>query len=265
MKAQYVRIASDFHLEHVAPYHINKFLDMALTPMKYDKETVLLLAGDIGSAMRDDTWFGPLCYLSKRFKAVIYVEGNHFYYHNRVFGDLDSIKQGKRFPSNVYFLEDDYVVIDGILYIGCTLWTSMNNRNPSIMLNMDKHFSDYGYIYLPNGKVLTTQHTICKFENSKEFIFGLLKDYKGKSVVLTHHAPSQRSTNPRFIGSDLNPAFLNYLDKEIYDYGPTLWVHGHTHSSFDYQIGKKTNVVCNPCGVLSNINPYFNGEFIKAI
>jgi hypothetical protein len=26
-----------------------------------------------------------------------------------------------------------------------------------------------------------------------------------------------------------------------------LWVHGHTHSSFDYKLGK-TRIICNPRG-----------------
>ena len=36
----------------------------------------------------------------------------------------------------------------------------------------------------------------------------------------------------------------------ILEHQPRLWIHGHTHESFDYEIGK-TRVVCNPRGYAS--------------
>jgi hypothetical protein len=42
-----------------------------------------------------------------------------------------------------------------------------------------------------------------------------------------------------------------------------LWVHGHTHDSFDYTI-KGTRVVCNPRGYARdgvNENPHFEPGF----
>ena len=37
------------------------------------------------------------------------------------------------------------------------------------------------------------------------------------------------------------------VDEVIESAQPALWVHGHTHSSADYQVGD-TRVVCNPYG-----------------
>lgn len=42
--------------------------------------------------------------------------------------------------------------------------------------------------------------------------------------------------------------------------GAALWVHGHTHSSFDYMAGE-TRVVCNPFGYAANCPGEPNREF----
>ena len=40
-----------------------------------------------------------------------------------------------------------------------------------------------------------------------------------------------------------------------------LWIHGHTHESFDYEIGK-TRVICNPRGYAPiEINKEFKPDF----
>ena len=37
------------------------------------------------------------------------------------------------------------------------------------------------------------------------------------------------------------------MDQYIEDLGADVWIHGHVHSSFDYNIGK-TRIICNPRG-----------------
>ena len=43
---------------------------------------------------------------------------------------------------------------------------------------------------------------------------------------------------------------LQWIFDQKLEHQPRLWIHGHTHESFDYQIGK-TRVVCNPRGYAS--------------
>jgi len=54
-----------------------------------------------------------------------------------------------------------------------------------------------------------------------------------------------RSIHPRFAGSPVNLCFVS--DAEHLLEGADLWVHGHTHDSFDYRVGA-TRVLCNPRG-----------------
>ena len=83
---------------------------------------------------------------------------------------------------------------------------------------------------------------------AKEFIFSAIKSSEQpKHVVITHYLPSFRSIDPRFAESPLNGYFATDLDKEILDAEPQVWIHGHTHASCNYEIGK-TLVLCNPYG-----------------
>ena len=38
-----------------------------------------------------------------------------------------------------------------------------------------------------------------------------------------------------------------YLEPLIKAHQPDLWIHGHTHTSFDYRVGR-CRVLCNPRG-----------------
>ena len=68
--------------------------------------------------------------------------------------------------------------------------------------------------------------------------------------MVTHHAPSIRSIADRYKLDPVSAAFASNMDDFILEYQPRLWIHGHTHESFDYKIGK-TRVVCNPRGYAS--------------
>src|SRR5262249_38300974 len=75
--------------------------------------------------------------------------------------------------------------------------------------------------------------------------------HAGPTVVVTHFAPSRLSIHPRFAGSPINPCFASDLAPRIERWQPQFWLHGHTHDSFDYRIGR-TRVVCNPRGYAPN-------------
>jgi Icc-related predicted phosphoesterase len=90
----------------------------------------------------------------------------------------------------------------------------------------------------------------------------LAEPHAGPTVVVTHHAPSRRSVHPRFDGSPLNACFVSDLE-HLLDGRACLWIHGHTHDSFDYVVGG-TRVVCNPRGYAKNgvdENPRFDADF----
>ena len=80
------------------------------------------------------------------------------------------------------------------------------------------------------------------------------RPHPGPTVGITHFAPSLRSVAPQFAGSPVNACFVSDLDAHILRWQPALWLHGHTHDSFDYRIGS-TRIVCNPRGYARRTTP----------
>jgi len=70
-----------------------------------------------------------------------------------------------------------------------------------------------------------------------------------KTVVITHFAPSRRSADPRY-GSQPGTASFCNADDDLLPLAD-LWIHGHLHCQFDYEVahpGGVTRVVCNARG-----------------
>jgi Icc-related predicted phosphoesterase len=149
---------------------------------------------------------------------------------------------------NVHFLENESVEVEGVVFIGATLWTDFGGGDFFKMAHARKNMSDFEVITKPTGERLLPEDTLELFYQSKRYIFDEIKNAGRKTtVVVTHHGISPLSIDERFKGDRLNCAFMSDLSGEILDQGPGLWVHGHTHNSFDYRIGK-TRVIVNPYG-----------------
>jgi len=83
--------------------------------------------------------------------------------------------------------------------------------------------------------------------------------------VISHHLPSYRSIDPMFTGHSLNPAYASDMDDFIKDSDINLWIHGHTHTSMDYDING-TRIVCNPRGYAPyDLNPHFNSSMVVEV
>lgn len=68
-----------------------------------------------------------------------------------------------------------------------------------------------------------------------------------KRIVMTHHAPSWQSVHSSYINDRMNGCYVSDMDDFIISTEPDIWIHGHVHNSFDYNIGK-TRILCNPRG-----------------
>lgn len=252
-----IREVSDLHLEfHLDSHHEDSRL---ILPELYgDEFSVLILAGDCFLVHKaKHIMRGFMKSVSERFRAVIVVLGNHEHYNGslvrtkpKLCAELNHFKL-----DNVHVLDNDVHVIDDVAFIGTTMWTSMDNHNPMCMMDAAVKLNDFrvirtGTIDDPYKTKFTPSHAISEFVKARQFIFDNITEHREKQhkvVVITHHAPSWQSTDPRYVGDCLNGAYLNNLDDMIWDNGPDLWFHGHVHSSFNYDIGD-TRVVCNPHG-----------------
>ena len=73
----------------------------------------------------------------------------------------------------------------------------------------------------------------------------LLRPFGGRTVVVTHFAPTLHSADPRYGLSPGTAGFCNALD-ELLPHAD-LWLHGHLHCPQDIQLGR-CRVVANPYG-----------------
>ena len=234
-----IRLFSDLHLE----FSDYKF-DHIWKPTAGDRDTVAVLAGDIGVGRGAKPFVEELC---KNFKAVVYLLGNHEFYHHRWEDVIEYWTEYNAF-SNFYFMNNRAVEFDNVRIIGGTMWTSLDNHNPIIEIHARQGLNDYRYIKFGDRK-LHPMRTGLEFENFKEFLDEQLSlPYEGKTVVVTHHSPGDWQKRSTYGNDPLNFAYYAQLESFIANQSKiNLWLHGHTHQVADYMVGE-TRVVCNPYG-----------------
>jgi predicted phosphodiesterase len=195
-------------------------------------------------------------------KRVIYLMGNHEYYRHEINQTrLDIRNLGTKYGVDV--LDRNYVVINGVRFVGCTLWTDFRayGLEQECMAHAAARMNDYYSIECndsPSG-MLTPQITQQLHFDDRAWLVSVLSEvFDGPTVVTTHHAPCTLSVAPRFkkgVNYHLNAAYASDLTDVMDKFNPCLWIHGHTHDSYDYQV-YNTRVVCNPRGYTSHGENY---------
>lgn len=205
---------------------------------------IVVLAGDIHNGL-----FGIHWALENFNVPVIYVPGNHeFYGYSRP----DLLVKMRRLcrGSHVHLLEQDCLIIGDWRFLGTTLWTDFaidGDRRGGMNL-AQRCMPDYRTIQASKGEPFTPQRALDLHQRNLAWLEAqLASSREAQNVVISHHAPSPRSIAPQYVGNNLNPAFISDLEAMIADNRIALWIHGHTHTAFDYRIGE-TRVVCNPRG-----------------
>jgi predicted phosphodiesterase len=189
---------------------------------------------------------------SSEFPHVVYVAGNHEFYHGRWKASLDHLREECARFDNVYFMEQDVRVINDVTFVGGTLWTDCNKGDPMTLHALTDMMNDFRIIRNDEHGYtkLRPAHTMYRHQQTVGYIRSVLADRKdSKVVVVGHHAPSYQSIHEQYRNSYLmNGGYYSNLDEFILDHPQVvLWTHGHTHVPFDYHIGT-TRIACNPRG-----------------
>ena len=236
------KLLADLHLE----FHADggrEFLRQ-LTPCDVD---ALVLAGDIhveGKRLRE-----VLLHFCGKYPLVLFVAGNHEYYNKDIVEVNERWNTHHALPENVHVLVNKTVILDGVRFIGTTMWTDFNNEDWFAVQAAKKGMNDF-YLIENDGRMFTPLQSVELFQQNKKFLVKELSDVEHKpTVVVTHHLPSFSLVNERFAGSILNAAYAANMDR----YVPLadLWIHGHTHESNDTYLGD-CRVICNPRGYVGS-------------
>ena len=256
-----IQVASDLHLE---------FLEQAFPGERLIAPAagadLLVLAGDIANGVRAVELFAdwPV--------PVLYIAGNHEFYSR----DWEQTREELRSAAhgtNVVYLDNDVAdlsrftrwaagrikELERLRFLGCTLWTDYRyhplRHQSEQMAHAQGLLADHRVIRTAGGRFgFGTRHALQDHELSRAWLQRELHEpFDGRTVVITHHAPHPMSVHPRYrLDPDdqlLNGAFVSDLSELMVH--ADLWLHGHTHDSFDYRVGR-CRVVANPRGYPRN-------------
>lgn len=284
MKPKYIRIFSDIHLDFDIPQKLKNFNPnegiWSPTPMETDKETILILAGDIWHAKKPFSFMGFSWFekISKQFHSVLVLLGNHDFWGGNLRNEYDSYQKFISIQklNNVHLIQNSTIKFDGIKFLGGTLWTDFNGKDEKTFYSAETTMNDYKYI--KNGLTfskLKPSHIYDQFRTTLGYIkSNMIKDDENQKVwVLTHHAPSFKSIHPEydddsfFLMNGLYASNLEYLMEGESDIA--VWVHGHCHHKQNYLI-HNTKIISNPRGYRFENTGYredilfnFNGEIVS--
>ncbi|HEY1999213.1 metallophosphoesterase [Paraburkholderia sp.] len=245
-----IRVLSDLHLEADEPEVI-----------PHAQADLIVLAGDIHNHAAGPRW------AAETFDGatpVVYVPGNHEYYDGE-FGALEAaMHDAAASVDNVHLLNNAALVDPAGEWrvLGTTLWTdfalygdSGEAREESIAAARRVMLDFRGLIQVmwpqdaSSARDFTPADSLALHAKARAWLTGeLAKPFAGKTIVVTHHAPHRLSLAARYAEDLASGGFVNHLP-DLVRSPVALWIHGHTHTAFDYTVNG-TRVVCNPRGYL---------------
>jgi 3',5'-cyclic AMP phosphodiesterase CpdA len=250
-----IRVLSDLHLECDEP---------ELIP--HAQADLIVLAGDIHNHAVGPRW------AAETFDGntpVVYVPGNHEYYDGE-FGALEAaMHDAAASVDNVHVLNNAALVDPAGAWrvLGTTLWTDFTlfGADPDaiatsiaaaqrVMLDfrglIQVTWPDGQRVAVPDASAarnFTPSDSLALHRKARAWLeHELAKPFAGKTIVVTHHAPYRLSLAEQYADDKASAGFVNHLP-ELVRAPVALWIHGHTHTEFDYTVNG-TRVVCNPRG-----------------
>ena len=251
-----IQVLSDLHNE--------VYRSMSIPDLKPTNADVVVLAGDIDNGIKGVSWAIKQSELLG--KPIIYVPGNHEYYHC----DLDKTLKLMRMltsGTSVHVLDNDALYIAGARFLGSTFWTDYK-AYPGVsqdiaMRVVSTTLNDHVLIRVDDVG-FTPMHALVRHEMSKLWLeTELAKDVDVPTVVVTHHGPSTKCQHADFELSAVSTGFYSNLDDLVGE--ADLWIYGHTHSNLDTEI-KGTRLVSNQFGYAYRYkSPAFNPKLIVEV
>lgn len=234
-----------------------------------------IFAGDIAGSPREAVG-ALLTQPALAERPIIYVPGNHEFHGGEIEARL-SEGRAAAVGTRVKMLDRETVVMDGARFIGAVLWTDYDffpGIRDEAMIHAARSLEDHRAITIRNGRrslAFTPSDALARHEADRAYIEGeLARPFAGPTVVVTHHAPHRKSVAFEHLDNMLTAAYVSDLSATIERGKPRLWAHGHTHGSFDYEVGA-CRIVCNPEGYCSGDdgpekeNPKFSEHFVIEI
>jgi Icc-related predicted phosphoesterase len=248
-----IQILSDLHFD---------VEDVKQSVKLHEQADILVVAGDVCEGLENG--FG---WLRQRFGQsieIVTVAGNHSFYRRYYQEEIQAALKSAA-AHNIYFLENCSVRLHGVDFVGATLWTdyalfgeaSLTHAMHEAATKLNDH-KKISWQKQPWSR-FKPQHARNLHRKSVDYLSSLGTKNSARLIV-THHAPLQKSLPSMFKDALLSAAYASNLDNLIVDLAADIWVHGHIHSNSDYAFGD-TRIICNPHGYGME-NPSFNPELL---
>ena len=246
-----IQFLSDLHLEFMpepSDYSIPK-----------TEADVIVIAGDIG--VQGDIRYIDWVLRETCGTPTVVVAGNHEAYLSTLQHSIRNWRSATK-GTHIHFLERDVAEIGGTRFLGATMFTDylLYGDRAVAMCCAEFGLNDHRLILLePNAQKFMPSDALQIHLESRRFLeTELEKAYGGKTVVVTHHAPSARSLTKGSRPDALSPAYASNLEDIMARFEISLWFHGHLHHSSDFYV-HRTHVLCNPRGYWPHhLNPDFD-------
>lgn len=253
-----IRFITDIHWESGS---------LKLQKTEADKDRILIIAGDLAPS---HLVIEALQELAPGFKSVVYVPGNHEFEGVNISNAMTDLNCQLLDVGldNVHLLPCEYAIIDGVRFVGATLWSDFNNSDWFAIHAAKDKVSDFEFIKIGhNERKFHPNDAIELHHQHKKFIEDVCNiPFNGQTVVITHHAPSFKSMDLIWetrLGV-VKYIFASNMENIVVYSGAKYWLHGHIHSSKDYMLGD-TRVICNPRGNGVWENKQFNPNYILEV
>ena len=198
-----LQILSDLHLEFM--FH----------EIRIDEDAdVVVIAGDLITAhefiLMDDI-------IEEIQKPIIYVAGNHDYYHQDMLVTQQRFKKLSTVYDDFYFLDNDTVELDGVRFIGSTLWSNFDlSHNPSMFSSIvESQINDFSRIRINDKHFSGKKCADLNTESRKFLAESTNKTFDGNYIELNMNLnfPIHEDTN--FDNEEIlkNVNFLHYQGK----------------------------------------------------
>lgn len=194
-------VLSDIHLEF-GPFEL---------PSNLPPFDVAVLAGDIAVPLTASIeWIELQRQGALKDRPAVVVAGNHEFYHGEL-GAVRTAGQARADQSTgIHLLDPGCVVIDGVRFIGATLWSDYNlwGNTAAARLAARHGMNDHRLIKVRehnrNNRTFTPEHAMWRHRSELAFITETLAEpFAGATVVVSHHAPHPGSVQPQYQGDPL--------------------------------------------------------------
>lgn len=204
---------------------------------------------------------------------ILVIMGNHEGYRQFDFDQMCSKFAASCAGTRVVPLQRDSLELPGgIVVIGATLWTDFElfgkHRIDDSMAAAASCMMDYRVLG-KNGVPIRPDDSLAWHVADRAWIAEQALIHHDKRLVcMTHHGPRRESLAKKYAMDASSAGFISHLPDSVF--APfELWIHGHTHTSFDYKVGG-CRVLCNPRGYTSMPdvaleNPRFDPDLVVEI